>query len=99
MLGIDVAMAVVIFTAMTTAGPATRAFCLQALEVFTQRTQVRDLPASCDGVHLQVCPAYDLPRTTFRRCRSSSSLISPRAYRSARTRSAEVRACCFGDRR
>lgn len=34
-LGIDVAMAVVIFTAMTTTDPATRAFCLQALEVFT----------------------------------------------------------------
>ncbi len=34
-LGIDVAMAVVIFTAMATDDPATRTFCLQALEVFT----------------------------------------------------------------
>lgn len=34
-LGIDVAMAVVIFTAMATTDAATRAFSLQALEVFT----------------------------------------------------------------
>lgn len=33
--GIDVAMAVVIFTAMTTTDPATRVLCLQALEIFT----------------------------------------------------------------
>ncbi len=34
-LGIDIAMAVVIFTAMTTGDAATRAFCLQALELIT----------------------------------------------------------------
>jgi len=34
-LGIDVAMAVVVVTAMTTDDVATRVFCLQALEVFT----------------------------------------------------------------
>jgi uncharacterized membrane protein len=34
-LGIDVAMAVVIFTAMATGDPATRAFCLQALELIS----------------------------------------------------------------
>ncbi|HMA47607.1 MAG TPA: DUF2269 family protein [Frankiaceae bacterium] len=34
-LGIDVAMAVVVFTAMVTDDPATRAFSLRALEVFT----------------------------------------------------------------
>ncbi len=33
--GIDVAMAVVIFTAMTATDPATRVLCLQALEIFT----------------------------------------------------------------
>ncbi len=34
-LGVDVAMAVVIVTVLTTDDPATRVFCLQALEVFT----------------------------------------------------------------
>jgi peptide/nickel transport system ATP-binding protein len=44
-------------------------------------------------------PGQDFPRRTARRCFSSSSPISPRANRSARTRSAALRADRVGDLR
>lgn len=61
--------------------------------LYREMRAVQALPAS------RPKRGHDLDRTTFLRCRNSSSLISPRAYRSARVRSAELRACCFGDLR